>query len=423
MLERLNVLIVSSNAYKLGPHSGPPSKHSSSGSYLNSKDFAPNPKLGRSYRASLHDPQSLQDELPPNTGPAGTVETNSPGSLSTANKNLSHVPCKFYKQGICQAGKSCPFSHDFDGSTSADKLPCKYFQKGNCKFGLKCALAHYLPDGTRVNNKGSLSYRRHNDRTERARSQLNLMGNTMYNSSDSLSYYYKTSPSILSSTTLVDTNGTSPESLYNNSYANLHERTASTSSMPSMPLGSSRSNLLVSPSTTSQIQDAFGSGDWLGRPIFNFSSNLFSSGSSNYALVNGINLSPPDLFRNTLLKDSAKVPTSSVSLSSFNMQISGNSLSSPSSPVYIFNKCVSEDAVITDEADGADEEPFFEDYVPASLGNLILTPQEKQRRDSRSQSGTLLVRPNVNKASEGSIDKSWAQLLATKEEESVFLMD
>ncbi|ABN64587.1 zinc finger protein, partial [Scheffersomyces stipitis CBS 6054] len=68
------------------------------------------------------------------------------GSSSNSSKNLSHVPCKFYKQGICQAGNSCPFSHNLDGTLAADKLPCKYFQKGNCKFGLKCALAHFLPD-------------------------------------------------------------------------------------------------------------------------------------------------------------------------------------------------------------------------------------------------------------------------------------
>lgn len=45
-----------------------------------------------------------------------------------------------------------------------------------------------------------------------------------------------------------------------------------------------------------------------------------------------------------------------------------------------------------------DENAFFEDYVPASLGNLILTPQEQQRRDSRSQSGTLWVRPNIERS-------------------------
>lgn len=422
MLERLNVLIIGSEGFKLGTHAGPSSRHSSSTSYLSSKEYPPSSKLGRSFRASLHE-QSLQDQLPPNTGPAGTVETSCAGLLSTANKNLSHVPCKFFKQGICQAGKSCPFSHDFEGSASADKLPCKYFQKGNCKFGLKCALAHYLPDGTRVNNKSSLSYRRHTDRTERTRSHLNLAGSSIYGSNDSSAYYLKTSPSMAGSTSLGEANGPSSESLYGNTYTGLHERTTSTSSMPIMPLRSSRSNFFVSSNTTSQLQDAFGSGDWQSRPSFNFSSNLFSSGNNNYALVNGLNQSPSDLSRNSLYNGEPRKPASAVSLPSFNMAFPGNNASSPSSPVYVFNQFVSEDALVTDEADGAEEEPFFEDYVPASLGNLILTPQEKQRRDSRSQSGTLLVRPNVSKASDGSVDKTWAQLLAIKDNESVFLMD
>ncbi|KAI9816565.1 MAG: hypothetical protein M1827_001697 [Pycnora praestabilis] len=65
------------------------------------------------------------------------------------NKNTSHVPCKFFRQGACQAGKACPFLHTID--TTFDVTPCKYFAKGNCKFGAKCALAHVLPDGRRVN--------------------------------------------------------------------------------------------------------------------------------------------------------------------------------------------------------------------------------------------------------------------------------
>lgn len=71
----------------------------------------------------------------------------------TAAKNLSHVPCKFFRQGTCQAGHSCPFSHSTD--VSVDAAACKYFQKGNCKFGLKCALAHIMPDGRRVNPKSA----------------------------------------------------------------------------------------------------------------------------------------------------------------------------------------------------------------------------------------------------------------------------
>ncbi|KAG5438351.1 hypothetical protein PCANB_002839 [Pneumocystis canis] len=62
-------------------------------------------------------------------------------------KNLQHVPCKFYRQGVCTAGKNCPFSHNL--SLESEETPCKYFQKGNCKFGAKCALAHVYFDGKR----------------------------------------------------------------------------------------------------------------------------------------------------------------------------------------------------------------------------------------------------------------------------------
>ncbi|CAD1811045.1 Zinc finger C-x8-C-x5-C-x3-H type (and similar) family protein [Candida parapsilosis] len=125
----------------------------------------PRQPLGHAFDLS-----SLGADLPPNTGPPGTVPVTN-GSSSNANKNLSHVPCKFFKQGNCQAGDSCPFSHNIEGALAADKLPCKYFLRGNCKFGLKCALAHYLPDGTRVNgrnimdhnwNNGGDGYPKHN---------------------------------------------------------------------------------------------------------------------------------------------------------------------------------------------------------------------------------------------------------------------
>ena len=43
--------------------------------------------------------------------------------------DLSHVPCKFFRQGTCQAGKACPFSHSVD--PSSDQAPCKYFQKAS----------------------------------------------------------------------------------------------------------------------------------------------------------------------------------------------------------------------------------------------------------------------------------------------------
>ena len=63
--------------------------------------------------------------------------------------DTQHVPCKFFLQGQCQAGRMCPFSHDVESSTRP--APCKYFARGHCKFGRKCALLHIAPDGTAVN--------------------------------------------------------------------------------------------------------------------------------------------------------------------------------------------------------------------------------------------------------------------------------
>ncbi|TFK37956.1 hypothetical protein BDQ12DRAFT_684403 [Crucibulum laeve] len=65
-------------------------------------------------------------------------------SAASKAKDLSHVPCKFYKVGGCTAGSSCPFSHSAV-EPGAQKETCAWFVKGNCKFGHKCALAHILP--------------------------------------------------------------------------------------------------------------------------------------------------------------------------------------------------------------------------------------------------------------------------------------
>ncbi|CAN9161143.1 unnamed protein product [Alternaria alternata] len=86
---------------------------------------------GQEHRANLRDMGFAGPRSPPN------------------NKNTSHVPCKFYRQGACQAGKACPFLHSDEPLT--ERAPCKYFTKGNCKFGQKCALAHILPNGHVVN--------------------------------------------------------------------------------------------------------------------------------------------------------------------------------------------------------------------------------------------------------------------------------
>ncbi|KAJ6456936.1 hypothetical protein C8R45DRAFT_773248, partial [Mycena sanguinolenta] len=62
----------------------------------------------------------------------------------TAAKDLSHVPCKFFKVGQCTAGSSCPFSHSLV-EPDGQKDVCAWFANGHCKFGHRCALAHVLP--------------------------------------------------------------------------------------------------------------------------------------------------------------------------------------------------------------------------------------------------------------------------------------
>lgn len=89
--------------------------------------------------------QSVQQNGHSRNIPGFEMAARSPPNHS----NTKHVPCKFFRQGACQAGPACPFLHSTDAAV--DFAPCKYFTKGNCKFGAKCALAHILPDGRRVN--------------------------------------------------------------------------------------------------------------------------------------------------------------------------------------------------------------------------------------------------------------------------------
>ncbi|ROT37787.1 hypothetical protein SODALDRAFT_174317 [Sodiomyces alkalinus F11] len=127
---------------------------------------------------------SPNGHAPPVMGPLPPSTQRFEGPRSPPN--TSHVPCKFYRQGACQAGNACPFSHDLGASA---ETVCKYFAKvlglgsqckeaprggdhrddpasfpfqingpptlhcpsGNCKFGPKCANIHVLPDGRRIN--------------------------------------------------------------------------------------------------------------------------------------------------------------------------------------------------------------------------------------------------------------------------------
>ncbi|PYH63909.1 putative spindle poison sensitivity protein Scp3 [Aspergillus vadensis CBS 113365] len=94
-------------------------------------------------------PQALQNGHSRNVSGFDMAARSPPNQSSNCRADTKHVPCKFFRQGACQAGPACPFLHSTDAAI--DYAPCKYFTKGNCKFGAKCALAHILPDGRRVN--------------------------------------------------------------------------------------------------------------------------------------------------------------------------------------------------------------------------------------------------------------------------------
>jgi hypothetical protein len=114
------------------------------------------------YRHSRSGSLNIHGGAHANGASASAAAAAAPGAGSGANAasgragfdgprsppNTSHVPCKFFRQGACQAGNACPFSHDL--GTAAETV-CKYFAKGNCKFGPKCANIHVLPDGRRIN--------------------------------------------------------------------------------------------------------------------------------------------------------------------------------------------------------------------------------------------------------------------------------
>lgn len=323
---------------------------------------------------------SVSAQLPPNTGAAGTVPiTGGNGGSTSSNKNLSHVPCKFYRQGICQAGSTCPFSHNFDGTLAADKLPCKYFQKGNCKFGLKCALAHFLPDGTRVN-----------PRSKR--------------------------PSHSGYGGPANMNGNYRRSSNNIGNARVGDHTSQPIDITAESLGfiTSKFGTGFSSSSTSNMGSTYHSnpepGNYDLAKVSAFSPDytaLPNYGNGNFRSYS-TNTSPPNLAASPFQSNTYNANSSfgqspgntSVSSYKFSHSLSSRiptSQSSFSSPSNLHGYKIDDSAIVDDEDDDFNNDSGpFEDYVPGSLGDLILTPQELQRRASRSQSGTLLVRPNLN---------------------------
>ncbi|KAG0634786.1 hypothetical protein HOY80DRAFT_894280 [Tuber brumale] len=122
----------------------------------------PSTQNGNAAAGTAPTPVPQSHSQPPGIPIGPNMPTFDASRSPPSSKNLNHVPCKFFRQGTCQAGKACPFSHSMD--PTSDQAPCKYFSKGNCKFGVKCALAHILPDGRRINrptyNSNSLQFGR-----------------------------------------------------------------------------------------------------------------------------------------------------------------------------------------------------------------------------------------------------------------------
>eukprot|EP00286_Rhodomonas_abbreviata_P001209 CAMPEP_0181288084 /NCGR_PEP_ID=MMETSP1101-20121128/138_1 /TAXON_ID=46948 /ORGANISM="Rhodomonas abbreviata, Strain Caron Lab Isolate" /LENGTH=327 /DNA_ID=CAMNT_0023392171 /DNA_START=15 /DNA_END=998 /DNA_ORIENTATION=+ len=54
------------------------------------------------------------------------------------------IPCRFFQQGRCTAGRQCKFSHNPAVlKMQPTKAPCKFFQKGTCTAGDACQYAHF----------------------------------------------------------------------------------------------------------------------------------------------------------------------------------------------------------------------------------------------------------------------------------------
>lgn len=64
--------------------------------------------------------------------------------------------CHFYRQGTCNKGSDCAFSHDLG---HPDSFLCPYFLKGTCIYGDKCQFDHRMPvgDSSQPSNGGSTS--------------------------------------------------------------------------------------------------------------------------------------------------------------------------------------------------------------------------------------------------------------------------
>lgn len=140
---------------------------------MSTRDSSTNPDEGEDKVVSKErDGTRDKDAEKGERGDRGGHRQRSSTNAASKTKDLSHVPCKFYKVGGCTAGASCPFSHALV-EPGGQKETCAWFVKGNCKFGHKCALAHILPGQSmamdRKNKKAAqVAAAGHSDRSERS---------------------------------------------------------------------------------------------------------------------------------------------------------------------------------------------------------------------------------------------------------------
>lgn len=275
---------------------------------------------------------------------------------SPSNKNLSHVPCKFFKQGACQAGNSCPFSHTMD---PVDQAPCKYFQKGNCKFGSKCALAHILPDGRRVNTRGA----------QNGQNGQNGQHNQSGQQSAQLSGQSGQSGPSTQSDHLSGQSGQSSGQLSNqlSCQSSLFGQSLSTApTYPSInsPPGISTRSVPHSVATANNVHPEAKPHDRLK----NIYSPIEASSPYSRSFADGIFTSPMGSVR---------------SVSSSNLWPNVRHTTSR----HALSLFPPDDFAIDDD------DPFEEDFVPSSLTDL-LTPQERKRRGSRPSSSLAHTLPS-----------------------------
>lgn len=60
--------------------------------------------------------------------------------------------CRYFRQGKCTRGDTCPFSHDLG---HPDSFICPYFLEGCCKYGSRCQYDHKYPEVSQASEQGT----------------------------------------------------------------------------------------------------------------------------------------------------------------------------------------------------------------------------------------------------------------------------